>query len=387
MKPIRILDTLTLAYKAGKAGQIFNPLFTGDAGLGKSAICQLFVEKMRTTGFPDHGIEPNPNYGFLDLRIAYMEAPDLIGFPESETDENGLRRTVHNVPEFWPTDENWEGLILLEEPNRGTTGVMNCLMQMLTDRKIHKYTFPKGAIFAGCINPDTAEYDVNAMDAALRNRFEEYEIEYDAVSFMDHIEKKNWNESIQMFISSGTWIFKDTQSIAEGAKYISPRTWSKVNAAEIAGLRDDRRLHSETVRSILGREIGNEYHKFCYDEAPVTNKDLIESKTKALNRLKKQSDVNNYKGDMIAVTVDSIIANYSCKRANVDEKFQVGEDLMAEVAKIIPSDQAINLIKGCGFKQSNGAISQFFSEFVKRHADLKKILKENIKVTRALKNK
>lgn len=385
MKPIRILDVLQLAHKAAKQDQIFNPLFTGDAGLGKSAICQLFVKTMRTTGFPEIGIEKNPNYGFLDLRIAYMEAPDLIGFPESETDKNGLRRTVHNTPEFWPTDENWEGLILLEEPNRGTTGVMNCLMQMLTDRKIHKYEFPRGAIFAGCINPDTAEYDVNAMDAALRNRFEEYEIEYDPISFMEYIEKAGYNESIQMFISSGTWVFRSTDQIAEGGKYISPRTWSKVNAAEIAGVREDRRLHSETVRSILGKDIGNEYHKFCYDEAPVTNKELLEDKAKAMKRLTKQSDVNNYKGDMIAVTVESIIANYSCTLKDDPSKNQVGESTMAEVAKVIPSDQAINLIKGCGFKQSKGAITTFFREFVKRHPDLKDVLKQNIKVNRGLK--
>lgn len=385
MKPIRILDVLQLAYKARKENEIFNPLFTGDAGLGKSAICQLFVETMRTTGFPDQGIEPNPNYGFLDLRIAYMEAPDLIGFPESETDKDSVRRTVHNLPEFWPTDPEWEGLILLEEPNRGTTGVMNCLMQMLTDRKVHKYTFPKGAIFAGAINPDTAEYDVNAMDAALKNRFEEYEIEYDPISFMDYMERKQWNDSIQHFISSGTWVFRSTDQVADGGKYISPRTWSKVNAAEKAGVRDDRRLHSETMRSILGKDIGNEYHKFCYDEAPVTNKELLDDKKKALKRLEKQSDVNNYKGDMIAVTVESIISNYSCKQKDEPSENKIGETTMAEVAKIIPSDQAINLIKGCGFKQSNGAITTFFRDFVKRHPDLKEVLKQNIKVSRGLK--
>ena len=386
MKPIRILDVLQLAYKAGKAGQVFNPLFTGDAGLGKSAICQLFVEKMRTTGFPESGIPANPNYGFLDLRIAYMEAPDLIGFPESETDKNGTRRTAHNIPEFFPTDENWEGLILLEEPNRGTTGVMNCLMQMLTDRKIHKYTFPKGTIFAGCINPDTAEYDVNAMDAALRNRFEEYEVEYDPISFMEYMEKKQFNESIQMFISSGVWVFRSTDQIAEGGKYISPRTWSKVNAAEIAGVRSDRRLHAETVRSILGKDVGQEYHKFCYDEAPVVAKDLVDDLPKSLKRLEAQSDVNNYKGDMIAVTVESIIQHYSCTLTDDAKEGKVGEKTMAEVAKIIPSDQAINLIKGCGFRQSKGAITTFFRDFVGRHPDLKDVLKQNIKVSRGLKN-
>jgi hypothetical protein len=382
MKPIRILDTLVLAYKAGKLGFQFNPLFTGEAGLGKSDVCKLFVEIMRTKGFPEHKIKPNPNYGFIDLRAAYMEAPDFIGFPESEKDSNGLSRTVHNIPEFWPTDPDSEGIILLEEPNRGTTGVMNCMMQLLTDNKVHKMELPKGWIKAGAINPDTAEYDVNAMDAALKNRFVPYEIEFDFVSFLDYLERKKWDDSVRNFISSGAWVYKTTAQLADGATYISPRTWSQVNAAEQAGLRDDRILHSETVRSILGREIGNEYHKFCYDEAPVTAKDLIDDKKAALKRLEKHSDVNNYKGDMIAVTVESITANYSCQLKDKDGK--VGEETMAEVAKIIPSDQAINLIKACGFKQSKGNITTFFKDFVKRNPELKDILKSNIRVNRGL---
>jgi hypothetical protein len=108
---------LKLATAARRNGDVFNPLFTGDAGLGKSQICQKFVETMKTTGFPEAQIEADANYGFIDLRIAYFEAPDLIGFPESVVDSSGQRRTVHSLPDFWPTQG--QGLILLEEPNRG----------------------------------------------------------------------------------------------------------------------------------------------------------------------------------------------------------------------------------------------------------------------------
>lgn len=387
MNPIRILDVLTLATKARMNGDIYNPLFTGDAGLGKSAICQMFCKIMRTTGFPEHGIDANPDYGFIDLRIAYMEAPDMIGFPESETDKNNLRRTVHNLPEFWPTDPNWQGLILIEEPNRGTTGVMNCLMQLLTDRVVHKMTLPEGALLASCINPDTAEYDVNAMDAALRNRFEEYEIEYDAIAFIDYMEDQGWNANVQHFIRSGVWLYKDTKAIADDGKYISPRTWSKVEAAEKAGVGENRLLHRETMCSILGRDIGNEYHKFCYDEAPVVAVDFIKERSKAFKRLEKQSDPSTYKGDMILVTIDSIVQNYSCKKGDDKVNGKVGEDTMAAVAKIIPSDQAINLIKACGFKQSGGSLTSFFKTFVKRHPSLIGVIKGNIKIDRSVNKK
>jgi len=361
------------ALEARKQGQIFNPLFTGEAGLGKSQIVQQWVKKQQ---------QRNPNFGFLDLRIAYMEAPDLIGFPETEKDANGQIRTKHRLPEFWPTGEASEGLILLEEPNRGTTGVMNCLMQLLTDRKVHNYKLPEGWLIAGCINPESSEYDVNTMDAALKDRFEEFEVEYDHMTFVDFIDSANWHESVQMFINSGIWTYKTTKEIGKDGRYISPRTWSKVNAAELAGINKNRQLHRIVVNSILGKDIGNEYHQFCYDSAPVTAQDILKDKKAALKRLEEQSNPSKYQGDMITATVESIEKNYGGLKKDCQAD-QIDEETMVEVAKIIPADHAVNLIKACGYKQSKGQITSFFKEFSARHPDLVKILKDSIKLSRA----
>jgi hypothetical protein len=371
MKPSNIFTVLDLAYESRKQGRALNPIFTGEAGLGKSEITQAWVKKQR---------ERNSEFGFLDLRIAYMEAPDLIGFPSEGKDQTGLGRTFHLLPEFWPT--SGEGLILLEEPNRGTTGVMNCLMQLLTDFKVHNYTLPKGWMIAACINPDSSEYDVNTMDTALKDRFVEFEIEFDHVGFLDFIDKAAWHESIQMFVGSGIWTYKTSKEIGKDGKYISPRTWSKMNAAELAGLNKNRQMHRIVSQSVLGKDIGNEYHKFCYDSAPVTAQDILKDKKSAFSRLKDQSDPSKYQGDMIAATVESIEKNYGGLKKDCKPD-QIDEDTMAEVAKIIPADHAVNLIKNCGYKQSKGQITNFFKDFVARHPELVNVLKSNIKLTRA----
>jgi hypothetical protein len=375
MKPSNIFSVMDTALEARKLGEILNPLFTGEAGLGKSQVVQQWVKKQK---------EKNPEFGFIDLRIAYMEAPDLIGFPETEVDSNGVARTKHRLPEFWPTSGS--GLLLLEEPNRGTTGVMNCLMQLLTDRKVHNYELPKGWVIAGCVNPDSSEYDVNTMDAALKNRFVEFEVEYDHMTFIDYVESSSWDEKLATFLRSGIWIYKTTKEIAKEAKYVSPRTWSQVNAAEMAGAHKSRNMHRLIVQSILGRDIGNEYHKFCYDQAPVTAQDLVKDVDAALNRLKQQSDPNTYQGDMIAATVESIEKAYGGLKKNCKDG-QIDEDLMVAVAKVIPSDHAVNLIKACGFKQANGQINNFFQDFTKRHPELINILKSSLKVGRAVDKK
>lgn len=380
MKPIGIKEVLDLAWEVKKNGDVFTPLFTGDAGLGKSEIIQQWAkEKNELEENKENG------FGYLDIRIAYMESPDFIGFPETALDESGNKRTSHFLPEMWPT--KGEGILVFEEPNRGTTGVMNCLMQILTDLKVHKYELPKGWIMAAAINPDSAEYDVNAMDMALKNRFEEYEIEYDHNSFVNYIESKNWNNNIIMFVKSGAWVYKSAKQIGRDGKYISPRTWSKMNSAEKANLNKNRQLHFTTACSILGKDIGKDYHKFCFDEAPVLAHDLLEDKTKAIARLKQQLGTgDSYKGDMVAMTVESIVKNYSCTLDDDKDAGKVGEKTMAQVAKIIPSDQALNLIKECGWQQSKGSIITFFKDFTSRHPDLIDVLKSHISTNRGSTN-
>jgi hypothetical protein len=202
------------------------------------------------------------------------------------------------------------------------------------------------------------------------------------MSFLDYIEEANWHESVRMFVGSGIWTYKTTKEIGKDGKYISPRTWSKVNAAEMAGVNKNRALHRITVQSILGKDIGNEYHKFCYDSAPVTASDILKDKDAAFKRLKLQSDPSTYQGDMIAATVESIEKAYGGLSKDC-KKDQIDEDTMAAVAKIIPADHAVNLIKSCGYKQSKGQITNFFKEFTVRHPDLVQVLKDNIKISRA----
>jgi hypothetical protein len=370
MKPSRIFEVLDLALQARVVGKNFNSLFAGAAGIGKSEICQAWVSKQKR--------ERNPNFGFIDMRVAYLEAPDFIGFPGESVDAHGVVRTSHRLPEFWPTDPDSEGLLLLEEPNRGTTAVMNCLMQLLTDRKVHNYTLPKGWIIAAAVNPDSAEYDVNTMDAALRNRFASFEVEYDHNTFVSFMEENDWCQHIVYFVKSGTWTYKDASSVGKDSVYISPRTWSQLNAAHKAGALNDKQLHRIVATSILGKDIGNEFWKFVHDDAPVTAQDLLKNKKKALSKLKEQSKPDAYQGDKIAVTVESIIKEYGGANATDDK---VSEETMVEVAKIISSDQAVNLLKGCGLKSHNGNITDFFKDFCKRHPDLVDVLKANIKLS------
>lgn len=391
MRPDRITDILNLAWEAREMGHVMNPMFVGEAGLGKSDIVRQWVKHM------DEKYKDEGGFGFIDLRMAYYEGPDFVGYPYEYEDAEKNKRMGHALPHFWPT--SGRGLILLEEPNRGNTMVMNCLMQLLTDRKVGPtYRVPDGWMIAGAMNPEGAKYDTNSLDTALADRFEFMNIDYDFNTFLHYAETAKWHDRIVTYLKSGAWVYKTPDAIGKDGKYISPRTWSKLNAAEKAGASDHpskQQLHRIVCQSILGKHVGNEYWKSCWDDAPVVAKDLIDNLEKAVSKLKKQSSSgDSYAGDKIAVTVDSIIENYGGwyeGRKKVDgsdwpaEEGKISEEVMVAVAKIIPSDQAINLIKGCGYKAHSGNVTSYFKDFYKRNKECVEIMRDNIKIDRAIK--
>ena len=109
---------------------------------------------------------------------------------------------------------------------------------------------------------------------------------------------------------------------------------------------------------------------------------MIRNSKDAYGRLKKQSDKDNYQGDLINATVESVIKHYGGLKENCKED-QVDEDTMAKVAKIIPSDQALNMIQQCGLIQSKGRVRNFFKGFIERHPELAEVLRSNIRLNRA----
>lgn len=353
MKPSQIHEILDLTRAARANNDKFNPLFVGPPGIGKSEIIQQWCAEK---GLP-----------FIDLRAAYLEAPDMIGFPTVGV-VNGRQVTQHNLPEFWPQDG--EGVILLEEPNRGTTSVMNTFMQVLTDRKVHTYTLPKGWIIVGAINPESEENDVNTMDAALKNRFEMFNVEYDAESFIQFMKDDKWDERIVHFVRGNFWTYVKPEDVASnpGVKYISPRSLSKLNAALKAGV-TDRGVDIQMLvfESTLGKNYAIQFMNFISKERPVFVRDLLDDSRDAFERLARFSDPDNYKNGHISMLIEDMKS----------QEAKITDELLAQVVTTIPSDQAVLLIRELEFlrkMKSKSLLKKLSDEYPK----VKKYLAKNL---------
>lgn len=369
MKPIEIKKILDRAYNMNKVGQTFVPLFTGDAGIGKSQIAQEWVrDKQKVI----------PSFGFLDLRIAYLEAPDFVGMPYIE---GGRQKFA--TPDYWPTEG--EGLILVEEPNRGNIAMRNCLMQLLTDRKVGAYTIPKGWLIAGCINPDNEHYEVDQMDTALKNRFVDFEVHYDHDSFVSYITDKKWHPELTRYIKSGMWKFKKPDEIGNspGTMFVSPRSLMKLNVLEweLETNGFDHQILSDTAKAVFGQSEGAQYYKYRVNERPVLFRELIENRKQALKDLEVICDPKTYKGGLISITCDDLVENYN----------ENHEKLLVDVIKIIPKDQAFFLLDECLNKVTKKLFDslgddttpekrksenkKLFDGFIERNPEVKTVLK------------
>lgn len=351
MKVSQIFDILDMTARAREQGLKFNPCFVSPPGLGKSEIVQQWAKSR--------------GYQFVDVRAALHEAPDLIGYPEIVHSNEQQRVMKFATPDFWP--RNGKAIILYDEINRGNTSVMNALMQGLTDYRIKDYVMPPGCIQAACINPETSTYDVNTMDPALKDRLEFFNVKYDKRTFLEWAKTASWDPTLLLFIETGLWTYKTPEDIgnAVGAKYLSPRSFSKLNSALKAGINDDHEM--EYYCEMLGELMGKSFYQFKTKDYPVVFEDIVKDKRAALARLAELCHPKKYKTGHVSVLVRSMIENQK----------DVTLELLNDVVQVIGPEQGMGLVKEIEYSRANSEdlLTQLFDKYPKTASYLRQLKK------------
>jgi hypothetical protein len=154
----RVEAILEVAYRARRP-----VLLEGQTGIGKSELVAQVARKL--------GIA----HTVLDLSL--LEPPDLVGLP---TIEDG--RTRYALPRFLPREG--EGILMLEELNRAERYIQQPALQLLTARTLHEYVLPPGWACFAAINPESGDYQVTPLDAALRARFLQVPVRADRAAWL-----------------------------------------------------------------------------------------------------------------------------------------------------------------------------------------------------------
>lgn len=166
-------------------------LAIGHKGIGKSEAVKQFCR--------DRGLE------FIDIRLAYLEAQDIVGFPFR--DEKTGKMTF--APPEWLPGKG-EGVLFLDEINRARIDVLQAVFQLVRDRTIggimsggRPYELPPGWAIVSAMNPDNddEQYFVSPVDESLYDRFLKVALEYDATDFISYASKKGeFHKDVLAFI-------------------------------------------------------------------------------------------------------------------------------------------------------------------------------------------
>ncbi|MCX7813855.1 MAG: MoxR family ATPase, partial [Pseudothermotoga sp.] len=148
---MNIADALAAVKFVMECGEV--PMLVGEAGVGKT---QLIEEIGAQTG--RHVIK---------LMLSQMEPGDLIGLPVRDEANN---KTRYLAPDWFPTRS--DVILFLDEINRAHITVRSAIMQLLIDRRLHEHKLPDGVWLCAAMNPDTPDYEVEAIiDKAFIDRF------------------------------------------------------------------------------------------------------------------------------------------------------------------------------------------------------------------------
>ncbi len=210
----RVEAILEVAYRARRA-----VLLEGPTGIGKSELVAKLARKL--------GIA----HVVLDLSL--LEPPDLVGLPVIEDG-----RTRYALPRFLPSDG--AGILMLEELNRAERYIQQPALQLLTARALHEYTLPPGWACFAAINPETGDYHVTPLDAALRSRFLHVPVRPDRASWLAWAAENAVHPAVIAVARAHERVFVD----------VPPRSWTYASDV-LKGMQRHELGNAALVRDVL----------------------------------------------------------------------------------------------------------------------------------------
>jgi hypothetical protein len=210
----RLEALIAIAYRARRP-----VLLEGPTGIGKS---EIIAEVARKLGIAT-----------VVLDLSLLEPPDLVGLPVVQGG-----RTVYATPDRLP--QGGSGILVLEELNRAERYMQQPALQLLTARELHGYRLPDGWSCVAAINPDDGEYQVSAMDPALRSRFLSLRVRASRDAWIPWAEAHAVHPAVLR-------IARDHDRVFDA---VSPRTWTYVSDL-LPAMTPAERADLTVVRQIL----------------------------------------------------------------------------------------------------------------------------------------
>lgn len=224
----------------------------GPPGVGKSAIVRSVAEA--------HGC------GFIDLRLAQMEAIDIKGLPVPEQDG------VHwKISSTYPRDQKSRGILFLDELSACDRTIQTAAYELILDRRLGEdYRLPDGWLIVAAGNRIEDGASAVAMSSALANRFLHVELAYDVQSWHEWAVKNDVHGAVVGLLQFKPQLLADMdenkQNLERG--FPTPRSWERASVMLHRLEGKDDAILTPFLCGLLGNATGLELLSFyhIYDE-------------------------------------------------------------------------------------------------------------------------
>lgn len=257
LSPSRLAATLKalLPVAPGKFG-IF---IVGKPGCGKTSIPRQVAQEL---GLECPFLPPVPCLDPVDLR----------GVPKV-TDN----RTTWCVPDFWPGDPDWKGVLLLDEFAQADDSLQKAFGQLLPQGghkgSLGNYSPPDGSVFVATGNRVTDRAGVRKTLSHIMSRFVWLGLETSVEDWRNWALDKGLRPEVTAFIPFRPGLLNTFDETSPGELYACERGWERVSHVVDANPPEDLLL--PTVAGIVGRGPAAEFVAFCQIYQNLPNIDEV----------------------------------------------------------------------------------------------------------------
>lgn len=187
------------------------PFVWGPPGVGKSSV----VKEVAAEG----------GWKIIDLRLSLLNPVDLRGLPTIDREKNQANWLP---PSFLPAEDTKEkGILFLDEINLAPLSVQAAAYQLILDKQIGDYKFPKTWRIVAAGNRETDKANVFKISAPLANRFIHFTVRPDFYEWKNWAEQKSIHPNVIHFLTMRPSAIFDPPAEQEKA-FPSPRSWQFV---------------------------------------------------------------------------------------------------------------------------------------------------------------
>lgn len=209
LPPSRLVAYLEDQYKAN-----LDCWVSGPPGVGKTQIAEQMAEHLNVP------IIVHPP-------AASMEPPDVSGLFWPDAKKGSMTRLPNT--DLWPTDEKWEGIILLDELGQAEPDMQKCYMQTICSRRIGSQKIPKGVRFIATGNRRSDRAGVKAQLTPLLNRFGHVELVVSVEDWQAWAVEAGIHPAVRAFLNFRSSMLHNFDPEADKRSFPTPRTWEKVS--------------------------------------------------------------------------------------------------------------------------------------------------------------